>query len=231
MSLASYWSSGDRRVEQASAVGSPDEVTQIGRSGCLYSAVSLRGRSTIEPRVNASLIVVDRKSFQFALQVQTIPEEDLIEVLTSHGADEPLDEWVRARHEGDGLEFLDLKDPQVRSPAMESEQRVMIGTQVSWETLLAAGAIEHPADSNAVNMRGLNTESHDSTREDIYDEHYPEALQRDGLTSEKIDTPQAVAGLCDQREPRGPLSSGLRTVMFGQNPAHYVLVNLGTERM
>ena len=117
--MASYWSSGDWRVEQASAVGSPDEVTQIGRSGCLYSAVALRGRSTTEPRVNASLIVVERKSFQFALQVQTIPEEDLIEVLTSHGADEPLDEWVRARHEGDGLEFLDLKDPQVRSRQVE----------------------------------------------------------------------------------------------------------------
>ena len=107
----------------------------------------------------------------------------------------------------------------------------MIGTQVSWETVLAAGAIEHPADSNAFNMRGLNTESDNSTHEDIYDEHYPEALQRDGLTSEKIDAPQAVAGLCDQREPRGPLASGLRTVMLGQNPAHYVLVNLDTERM
>src|SRR3979409_896518 len=122
-----------------------------------------------------------------------------MEVIASQGADEPLDEWVRARHEGDGLEFLDLKDPQVRSPAMESEQRVMIGTQVSWETVPPAGMIENPADSNAVNMCGLNTESHDSTREDIYDEHYPEALQRDGLTSEKIDTPQAVSGRCDQR--------------------------------
>jgi hypothetical protein len=122
--------------------------------------------------VNASLIVVDRKSFQFALQVQTIPEEDLIEVLTSHGADEALDEWMRARHEGNGLEFLDLKDPQVRSPAMESEQRVMIGTHVSWETVPAAGVIEHPADSNAVNMCGLNTESHNPTREDVHDEHY-----------------------------------------------------------
>jgi hypothetical protein len=139
--------------------------------------------------------------------------------------------WVRTRHEGHGLEFLDLKDPQVCPPAMEAEQRVMIGTQVSWQTLPAAGLIEHPADSNAVDMRRLNTESHNPTREDVHDEHDPEALQRDGLTSEKIDTPQAVAGLCDQREPGGTLASGLRTVMLGQNPAHYVLVNLDTERM
>jgi hypothetical protein len=30
------------------------------------------------------LIVADSNSFQFALQVQTIPEEDLIELLASH---------------------------------------------------------------------------------------------------------------------------------------------------
>ena len=160
MSLASYWSSCDWRVEQASAVGSPDEVTQVGHSASVYTAAALRGRSTTEPRVNAPLIVVDGKSFQFALQVQTIPEEDLIKVLTPHSSDEPLDERVRARHEGDGLEFLDLKDPLVRPPAMESEQRVMIGTQVSWETLPAPGVIEHPADSNAVNWRLLHTEPH-----------------------------------------------------------------------
>jgi hypothetical protein len=38
LSLASYWSSGDWRVEQTSAVGSPEEVTQIGRSACVRTA-------------------------------------------------------------------------------------------------------------------------------------------------------------------------------------------------
>ena len=51
--------------------------------------------------MNAPLIVVDRKSFQLALQVHTIPEKDLIEVFASHSPDEPLDERVRARYEGD----------------------------------------------------------------------------------------------------------------------------------
>jgi len=99
-------------VKQASAVGSPEKVTQIqiGRSAGVHTA-ALRWRSTTKPRVNAPLIVVESKSFQFALHVQTIPEEDLIEVLTSNGSDEPLDERVRARREGDGLELLDLKGP------------------------------------------------------------------------------------------------------------------------
>jgi len=40
---------------------------------------------------------------------------------------------------------------------MESEQRVVIGTQVSRETLAAAGVIKHPAEGNAVKIRWLNT--------------------------------------------------------------------------
>jgi hypothetical protein len=70
LSLASYWSSGDWRVEQASAVGSPEEVTQIGRSACVHTA-ALRWRSTTEPRVNAPLIVVDSK---FQLEVARLTE-------------------------------------------------------------------------------------------------------------------------------------------------------------
>jgi hypothetical protein len=65
--------------------------------------------------VNAPLVKVDGKSVQLALQVQTIPEEDLIQNLAPHSPDKPLDEGVwRARHKGDGLVFLDLQDPGLR---------------------------------------------------------------------------------------------------------------------
>ena len=47
--------------------------------------------------------------------------------------------------------------------------------------------VEHAADADAVDMRRLNTESDDPTREDVHDNHHPEALQQDGLASEKID--------------------------------------------
>ena len=66
VSLANYPSSSDWCVEQAGAVGSPDEVPQIGASGCAHAA-ALRGCSTTERGVNAPLIVVDGISFQFAL--------------------------------------------------------------------------------------------------------------------------------------------------------------------
>jgi hypothetical protein len=98
LSLASYRSSGDRRVKQATAIGVPEESMQIGYSGCAYTA-PLRGRLTTESRVDAPLIVVGSKSAQLVLQVNVAPEEDLIKVLPPHGSDEPFNERVRTWNE------------------------------------------------------------------------------------------------------------------------------------
>ena len=52
-------------------------------------------------------------------------------------------------------------------------------------------------DADAVDMRRFNSESGDATREDIHDDHHPETLQQDGLSSKQIEAPQAVAGFSD----------------------------------
>jgi hypothetical protein len=49
---------------------------------------------------------------------------------------------MRARHEGDGLEFLDFEDAQIRPPAMKPEQWVMMLSETcvhrpSWRSLLS----------------------------------------------------------------------------------------------
>jgi hypothetical protein len=111
------------------------------------------------------------------MQVEAVPEEGLVEMLAPMGPDKPLDERVRARHEGDGLEFLDFETSQIRLPAMKPEQRVMIGTEALGKLLPAPGLVEHAADADAVNLRGFDTESDDTTRKDIHDDHHPEALQ------------------------------------------------------
>jgi hypothetical protein len=115
------------------------------------------------------------------MEVESIPEEGLVEILAPKGSDQPLDERMRARHEGDGLEFLDFKDSQIRPPAMKPEQRVMIGTEALGKWLSAPGLVEHAADADSVDMRGFDTESDDPTRKHVHDDHHPEALQEDGL--------------------------------------------------
>ncbi len=60
--------------------------------------------------MNAPLVVIDGESIQLAMKVESVPEEGLVEILAPKGSDEPLDERMRARHEGDRLEFLDVEN-------------------------------------------------------------------------------------------------------------------------
>jgi len=52
--------------------------------------------------------------------------ERVVEIFASKGSHQPLDERMRARHKGDGLEFLDVENSQIRPQAMRPEQWVMI---------------------------------------------------------------------------------------------------------
>ena len=82
---------------------------------------SLEWRPTTESGVNAALVEITDESIQLALQVAAVPERSVVEILAPDGSDEPLDERMRARHEGDGLEFVDIEDSQICSPAMKPE--------------------------------------------------------------------------------------------------------------
>jgi hypothetical protein len=59
----------------------------------------------------------------------------------------------------------------------------MIGTEALGKWLAAPSMVEHTAGADAVDVRRFNTESDYPTRKDIHDDHYPEALQQDGLAA------------------------------------------------
>ena len=149
---------------------------KIRRLACTRAA-SLARRPTFQSSVDAPLVVVGGESIQLAMQVEAVPEEGLVEILAPKGSDWPLDERMRARHEGAGLGFLDFENSQIRLPAMKPEQWVMIGTEALGNLLTSPGLIEHAADADAVDMRAFDTESDDTTRKDVHDDHHPEALQ------------------------------------------------------
>jgi hypothetical protein len=157
----------------------------------------LEGRPTTQSGVDPPLVLVGGESIQLAMKVEAVPEENLVEILAPKGSDEPLDERMRARDEGDGLEFLDVENSQIRPPAMKPEERVVVGTEAPGKWLAAPRVVEHAADADAVDMRRFNSEPDNTTREDVHDDHHPEALQQDGLASKQIDAPQAVAGFSD----------------------------------
>ena len=75
-------------------MGFPPESDEI--SAVDHSFVADFGRCiTIERRVDAIRTVILLECSQFSFQVTGIPEEHLIEVLTTSGPDQPFDERMR----------------------------------------------------------------------------------------------------------------------------------------
>jgi hypothetical protein len=99
----------------------------------------------IERAVDPLRIVIIPELVQLASQVSAVPEEYPMKVLTPDCSDQPFDVRMRDRSVRNRLDFLDLEDAQIGEPAVESEQRVVVGTGVARQTLARTGAIEHPA--------------------------------------------------------------------------------------
>jgi hypothetical protein len=72
------------------------------------------------------LIVVSLVRLEPALEITLAPEPDPVQVLAPDGSDQSLDKGMRTRRNGNVLELLDFEHPQVRSPAMKAEQRIVV---------------------------------------------------------------------------------------------------------
>src|SRR5580693_10639273 len=91
--------------------------------------------------------------------------------------------------------------------------------------MLRDGTVEHAADRNPVDRSALHAEADTATREDVDYDHNPVTAKEDGFAAEQVNTPQAVLGLGEKRQPGWAISSsGPRPLMFGEDAAHHVLV-------
>ena len=114
---------------------------------------------------------------------------------------------------------------------MESEQRIVFGTEMLRERLAGYCLVEHATYRHAIDVRRLDAEANDAAREMIHHNHDPVALKYNRFTSEQIDTPQAVLHVADEREPGWALGSGGRSEVLSEDATHDVLVDLDAERM
>ena len=111
--------------------------------------------------MDAHFIVVAGKLAELTLKIQTAPEQYVIQLLSADSADQPFDERVRAGHEGYGFDFFNLEYPQIRSPAMESEERIVVRTQMLREPLSRCGVVEHATNRHAIDVRRLGADADD----------------------------------------------------------------------
>ena len=79
------------------------------RAGC---AGTLRGRGAGERAMNAIGVVVVPELSQLPHQVDRVPEEHPVKVLTPDSSDEPFDERMRNRRVRNRLDLVDLEDAQ-----------------------------------------------------------------------------------------------------------------------
>src|SRR5882672_9450800 len=150
----------------------------------------------------------------------------------ANGADQSFDERMRNGRVRNRLDLLDLEYAQVGEPAVESKQRIVVGTQVLRRRLAGNGVIEHPTYGYAVNVSGFDTEADDATCEHVHHDHDPVTPQEYGFASEQVDAPEAILDLPDKCKPGRAVSSGVtRPVVLREHAADNILVNLDAEGM
>src|SRR6516165_8193033 len=107
----------------------------------------------------------------------------------------------------------------------------MIGAEMPWCALTMDGGVEHAADIDAGAGSAVHADANEATRELVHDDQYPISPQHDGLAAKKVDTPEGVGGVSDERQPRGPRSARGRAIVFRQHAVHDVLVDVDPERL
>lgn len=96
--------------------------------------------------MHAILVVIGPESIELPGQVVDIPEEYVVQILPSDCTDQPFDERMRARDQGQGLDFVDFEHAQGGSPAVKGEQRIIVGGQMLRRSMTGNGLREHPAN-------------------------------------------------------------------------------------
>ena len=129
-----------------------------------------------------------------------------------------------------GLDLGHIKDAQIGLPAMKVEERVVITAEALRQCRYAGDhLIEHAAERRTIDYPGLHSEADDAASELIHDDHYPMALEDQRFTTKEIDTPEAVLGVSEEREPGRTVGTVGRPTAFREYTSHNILVDLDTK--
>ena len=93
-------------------------------------------RLATERAMDPAPVVVVAERRQLSLQVHRIPEQSLVEELSAYRSYQALNERVTQWHISHRLDRLDFQHPQVGLPSMISEQRVVVGAEITRKRLL-----------------------------------------------------------------------------------------------
>ena len=111
---------------------------------------------------------------QFILEICARPEQHVIQIFASNGANEPFHEGMRQGNVGDGLDFCHLQDPQIGLPLVELIERIMVGAEVLWQPALTSnGAVKHATECDPIDRASMDAETNDPSRGLIHNHQDP----------------------------------------------------------
>src|SRR5260370_35291038 len=140
--------------------------------------------------MGAMMVVVVPEIEQFIFQIDSRPEQRVIQTFGSNGANEPFHEGMRQGNVGDSLDFCHLQDPQIGLPWVELIERIMVGAEVLWQPALTSnGAVKHATESDPIDRAGMDAETNDPSRVLIHNHQDPVRPQGYRLPPEQIHTP------------------------------------------
>src|SRR5271165_5439963 len=90
-------------------------------------------------------------------------------------------------------------------------------------------AVEHPTHAGSVEIGGGDAKADDPASEDIHHHHDPIAFEQNRFTAEEVDTPQAVSGRSDKREPGDAITAWCRSVVLDEYAPDHILVDREAE--
>src|SRR5262249_6953609 len=88
----------------------------------------------------------------------------------------------------------------------------------------------HPAHVCARDYPAVHADADEATRKLVHDHEHPVGLEHDGFAAKEVHTPQAIGGVSDERQPRRSAPARCRTIVFGQDAVHDVLIDVDAER-
>src|SRR5215469_18457969 len=143
--------------------------------------------------MGAMVVEVGPEIEQLVFEIRCSPEQNVIQILASKGADQPFHEWMGQGNVGDRLDFPHLQYPQIGLSLVKPVERIIVGAEVLRQPVLPSnGAIEHPTECGTIDRSRMDTESNDPARELIHDHQDPVRPQGGRSATQQIDTPEAV---------------------------------------
>ena len=87
----------------------------------MVTTANFIGRVPIQRLMNTVLVVVVHERIEFSFKVLRIPKEDVVKVFTTNRPDQSLNKGMRTRCIRDGLDLINVQNPQVGLPSVVQE--------------------------------------------------------------------------------------------------------------